>query len=278
MYEQYRPQRFQILPPVVKNLLILNGLFFLATLLLARQEIYLTDILGLHYFEADKFKPYQFISYMFLHDPSSIWHIAMNMFALWMFGSVMENYWGSKRFLVFYLFCGIGAALSHYVIYYFEISPVLSRIDNYLSDPDPRQLTAFFGTIDGIRMDVVKEAAARMIQVANDGHVAEARSMALELVNQFRTNFLNEPTVIGASGAVFGILLAYGISFPNTLLYVFFTLPVKAKYFVFFYGMTELISGVIDKPGDNVAHFAHLGGMLFGFLLIMYWRGNRNRY
>ncbi|MEC8538047.1 MAG: rhomboid family intramembrane serine protease [Bacteroidota bacterium] len=217
--------RFQILPPVVKNLLIINVLLFIATGVLSAPpfNIDLTNILGLHYWESDLFKPWQIVTYMFMHG--NIPHILFNMFAVWMFGSHIENRWGSKRFLNYYLLTGLGAAFLHYLIFHFYTLPGIPS--QVYSNTYP--LTAY-------------------------------------------EYFLQNSVVVGASGSLFGILLAFGVLFPNTLLYLYFAIPIKAKYFVIGYGLIELFSGISNNPGDNVAHFAHLGGMLFGLLIFGYWK------
>lgn len=227
-YQQYRPNSFSVLPPVVKNLLIINGLFFLATLSFQTLGSDLTDTLGLHFPLADTFRPYQLITYMFMHG--SFMHLFFNMFALWMFGNTLENVWGPKRFLIYYLITGIGAAVCHYAVVYYEMQPAL----NYISQ----------NALDYPELEALKQEV------------------------------YNAPVVVGASGSVFGILLAFGMMFPNTLLYIYFAIPIKAKWFVVLYGAMELFSGLRGAPGDNVAHFAHLGGMLFGFILIKYWKRN----
>lgn len=236
--QQYRPTGFRILPPVVKNILIINALFFLATLgFQAAFKIDLTEKLGMHYFGSPLFKPYQIISYMFMHDPSSFGHIFFNMFALWMFGNVLENYWGPKRFLIYYLITGIGAILIQMLVQYIQI----------------RNASVFFTP------DQVSE-------IIKGGNCYIPTGLTSEAVRLYQ--IYNMPT-IGASGAVFGILLAFGMMFPNSVIYLYFAIPIKAKWFVIIYGAIELYAGI--GSNDNVAHFAHLGGMLFGFLLIMYW-------
>ncbi len=274
-YEQYRPSSFKLLPDVVKNLLIINGLFFLATFVFdTRFHIDLTDILGLHYFEADKFRPWQFVTYMFMHG--SFTHIALNMFALWMFGSSMENVWGPKRFLTFYIFTGLGAALTHYLVVYYQLHPVLSAIDTYIANPDPVALKAFLDdpALFNLGVENVQHNFQVFAQQYNDLLLSDsikAQQLSLDFMQQYRADFTNAPVVVGASGAVFGLLLAFGMTFPNNIIYVYFAIPMKAKYFVMLYGAIELYSG-ISNSSDNVAHFAHLGGMLFGILLILYWR------
>jgi len=270
--DKYRPTGFRILPPVVKNLLILNGLFFLATKATGSKFGFdLTDMLGLHYFAAEKFRPYQFITYMFMHG--GLMHILFNMFALWMFGNAIENVWGPRKFLIYYLVTGIGAAITHYVVFYFQISPVMTAIDGYLNNPSPESLnvylsSGYFKIISTEVQDnfsIFREQYNQLLFT----DPTKALQLSVDFISQYKIDFLNAPVVVGASGAVFGILLAFGMLFPNALIYVYFAIPVKAKYFVIIYGAIELFSGVYDT-GSNVAHFAHLGGMIFGFLLLLY--------
>jgi len=233
-------------PPVVKNLIIINALMFLGTL--AVQQAWSTDlnqILGLYYLGSPLFKPYQIITHMFMHG--SLGHIFFNMFALWMFGKVLEQVWGSKRFFIYYMITGLGAVFLHSIVLSLEIHPLV----NYVSQT--------YG-IDSLTPDVIDQ-----LYNMND---PKAKALAMGLVT---------PT-IGASGAVFGVLLAFGMLFPNTQLMLLFPpIPIKAKYFVIGYGLIELYLGVM-QPGSNVAHFAHLGGMLFGFVMIKLWKNDRNAF
>lgn len=247
-YQQYRPNSFSVLPLVVKNLLIINALFFLATLVFQNQfNIDLSDTLGLHYPQAELFRPWQLVSYMFMHG--SFMHLFFNMFALWMFGNTLENLWGSKRFLIYYMITGIGAGVIQMIVTYFRLSSLYSQIS-------PEDLN--FIMTKGY--EILQEGKNFIDPVS-----AEINAM------------LNTAT-IGASGAVFGILLAFGMLFPNTMLYIYFAIPIKAKWFVILYGAAELFSGIANSAGDNVAHFAHLGGMLFGFIMIKYWQKKSNRF
>ncbi|MBE0637696.1 MAG: rhomboid family intramembrane serine protease [Bacteroidales bacterium] len=279
-YQQYSPQGFTYLPPVVKNLLILNGLFFLATI--AFQQAFGIDItaqLGLRYPGSPAFAPYQFITYMFLHGGVS--HILFNMFALWMFGYMLENIWGSKRFLIYYLITGIGAALVHYAIFYFEFNPLITYLDGLINDPSTIGLMEFRATIQGQISPYAGEMYIKYNefikvtrQLASNPESQALIESARGFVIDYKQYMLNRPNVIGASGAVFGILLAFGMLFPNVRLYIYFLFPIKAKYFVIFYGLLELYLGFTQSQ-SNVAHFAHLGGMIFGFLLIKYWKHKR---
>lgn len=243
---QFRPTGFQMLPTIVKNLLIINVILFIATFALHKTFNFdLKDTLGLYFFKSDNFKPWQFVTYMFMHGGFS--HILFNMFAVWMFGSAIENYWGPKRFLKFYLITGFGAAIIHYLIVYIQII----GLEKYL-DPET--------------INVVRTEGARAL--------SEGKNF-IEPVLANLNSLYNTP-IVGASGALFGILLAFGMMFPNSRIYLMFIpIPIKAKYFVIGYGVIELISGISNSPGDNVAHFAHLGGMLFGFILIKIWKVKR---
>ena len=232
---QFRPSRFEILPPVIKNLVIINGLMFLAQITIKSTPFgSLEDLFALHTWQSDLFQPWQFITHMFMHGDFG--HLFFNMFALWMFGSVLENVWGQKRFLTFYFICGLGAALSHMIALHFENQAYIDLFNSF----------------------------------SIEEKIASRDSLA---------SLLNQPTV-GASGAVFGCLAAFGYLFPNTYLYLYFLFPVKAKWFVIGYIIIELISTFRNSAGDNVAHLAHLGGALFGFLLVWFWnkKNKRNFY
>ncbi len=284
-YERYSPSGFGFLPPVVKNLIIINGLFFLATLVLGNVlHLDLTDYLGLHYFASLKFAPYQFITYMFMHGSFS--HIFFNMFALWMFGSVLEQVWGPKKFLLYYIITGIGAALVHYLVFYFQITPVLQSMDAFIANPDLVTLQQFvsnhqFNVSDssGDFYQAFENFKLNYVTLQQDPGNVQAMQDSINFISAYREHFLSLPVVVGASGAIYGLLLAFGMLFPNSLIYLYLFIPMKAKWFVIIFGAIELFSGFYDQ-GGNVAHFAHLGGMIFGFLLIMYWKkksGNQRR-
>ncbi len=273
--QQFRPGGFTLLPPIVKNLLIINGLFFLATIALGNAfGIDLYRVLGLHFPGAQNFAPYQFVSYMFMHGGFT--HLFFNMFALWMFGNVLENVWGPKRFLTYYFITGFGAALLHYAILYYQMLPTLQAVNMVLENPDHESVKAFFESdyfkVTSYEIQNNFRVFTRDYNSLISSSPNEALVRAVNFLNQYKIDFLNAPVVVGASGAVFGILLAFGMLFPNSLIYLFFAIPIKAKYFVMMYGAMELYFGIANRPGSNVAHFAHLGGMLFGYLLIRYWK------
>lgn len=271
--QQYNPTGFTLLPPVVKNLLIINGLFFLATFSLdSALGIDLTEIMGLHYFQSDLFRPFQYVSYMFLHANFS--HILFNMFALWMFGYLLENVWGSKRFLIYYMVTGIGAAFVQTFVNWLDLHSIQSAIQSYASDPSLDGFVAFIKKYYPQYYEAegtIKSFIAQWSQTPNSSAFAQ---QSLEYPSQLIRLQMDVPT-IGASGAVYGILLAFGMMFPNMLVYIYFLFPIKAKWIVLLYGILELVSGISSNPNDNVAHFAHLGGMIFGVFLILYWKKSK---
>lgn len=222
------------LPPITKNLLIINVLCWMGTLAFTKYGINLHDIFGLHFFLSPGFKFWQPVTYMFFHETVILdqalnqhivfRHIFFNMFAVWMFGRVMEMEWGSKRFLWFYLICGIGAGLT-------------------------QELCQF-----------VQYALYEVVKLGN--------GLTIPM-----TQYLDRILTVGASGSVYGILLGYGMTYPNNQLFIIpIPVPIKAKWLVVGYVVLELVLGLRNSAADNVAHFAHLGGMLAGFLMILYWK------
>ena len=279
--QEYRPSGFSVLPPVIKNLLIINGIFYLATVVFEmKMNIDLTSILGLHYFFSEDFRPYQLITYMFMHG--SFMHIFFNMFALWMFGNVLENVWGAKRFLIYYLVCGIGAVLLHYTVHYFEIRPVIQALNDYIADPSQDK---FNFLIESKKIQLTPDMVQTLQPIYLDfksqmlsGNTEKALQTSIDFVLEYKKEFLNAPVVVGASGSIFGLLLAFGMMFPNSMIYMYFFFPIKAKYFVILYGAIELFGAVKSSEGDNIAHYAHLGGMLFGFVLIKIWNRKKKPF
>ena len=259
---------FSNLPNIVKNLLIINGLFFFAAFVFQdRNWANLNQILGLYYPESNYFRPFQLVSYAFMH--ASINHIAYNMFSLWMFGTILENYWGPKRFLTFYLITTLGAAFTYLSINYFEIEAIKSAIATFNASPGYDSFLILMKTDpDLFSSDQISSFVYQWSQDVNNPRFLDfAREVSDVLVQRK----LNIP-MVGASGAVFGLLLANGMLFPNREVFLFFIpIPVKIKYMVVFLGLMDLWEGLGNNPGDQVAHFAHLGGMLFGFLAIKYW-------
>ena len=243
---------FANIPAVSKNLIIINILFWLATAIMSNLD--LTGILGLHYPTSDKFRLYQIITYMFMHG--SLGHIFFNMFAVFMFGRILESVWGPKRFLSYYMITGIGAGLINILVAYIRIKSAEANLD-----------PALVSMVYNDMAEILKEGKLYL--------ESDAKNLSI-MISAINT------TTVGASGAVFGILLAFGMLFPNMPLYIIpFPFPIKAKYMVIGYGVIELFAGIADFDFDNIAHFAHLGGMLFGIILVLYWRKkdrNNGRY
>jgi membrane associated rhomboid family serine protease len=231
---EFRPGGFTILPPVIKNLLIVNTLVFIAQKLTVQtQNPVIEQLFALHDVHSVYFKPWQLISYLFLQ--ADFWHIFFNMFALWMFGSALENVWGSGRFLFFYLICGVGAGAMQLAILYDQTAPLMAEFYMLPQSQQDRLLYA--------------------------------------------PNFIVNGATIGASGAVFGCLAAFAYLFPNDYIYLYAFLPIKAKWFVLGYAAVELWTGIQNSAGDNVAHWAHLGGAAVGIIIVWIWnKTNRRRF
>lgn len=229
----FQPSPFSNIPPVVKNLLIINIIFFIATAIFESKGISLVQMLGVYYFNSPKFNVWQVITYMFMHGGFA--HILFNMFALFTFGSTVENVMGSKRFLNFYLITGLGALALQMVVQAIEV----------------------YGLTGGIIIDP-------LTYTSGDGHTIKTLSE------------IYFTPMVGASGAIFGLLIAFVMLFPNAELFIMFIpVPVKAKYIVPIYILLELFLGVAQFAGDSIAHFAHLGGALFGFILVKLWNLKR---
>lgn len=221
--------------PVVKNLLIINVLFYIATWLMRQQGIFLTEYLAVFYFDSPLFSVWQPITYMFMHSERSLMHILFNMFALYSFGSILEAHWGGKRFINFYLITGLGALALQWAVQAFEVYQITGSATNDIS------------TI-----------------------------MAL---NNPTINGIYGGPMVGASGAIFGLLVAFAVLYPNLEMYIMFIpMPIKAKYIIPVYIVIELTLGVAKIQGDSIAHFAHLGGALIGFILVKLWRNKSNYY
>ena len=239
------------IPPVTRNIIIINVIVWFAQLLLQTRGIDLTNYLGLHYFTSPDFMPHQIITSMFLHATYTasggiyFTHILFNMFAVFMFGRTIESIWGGKKFLFYYMTTGIGAALIQLLVYFIRVQ--------YLESVIPAEV------------------------LSNAMATGSAPSQyAQDIINLLS---LTHGTMVGASGAVFGILVAFGMMFPDAKLMIIpIPVPIKAKWFVIGYGLLELTLGFMNRQGDSVAHFAHLGGLLTGLIILLYWRKSNKRY
>jgi membrane associated rhomboid family serine protease len=272
--------RFGSTTRVVRSLLIINILIYVLSIILwITFNFDMHKIFGLYYFKAQSFKPYQFITHMFLHayiNPFTnriiIFHILFNMFGLWMFGRVLENVLGSKKFFLLFFISGLGAAFIHTFVQHIQITALIKSADSFFSAPS-------YDSFNYIVEKYINSPSQRLInfmdqwfyQPDNPTFFDEAKSIVSTIVNIQ----VNENVTVGASGAVFGILAAFTLLFPNVeLMLIFFPVPIKAKYLVPGYAVLELFFGVANFKGDNIAHFAHLGGALFGLILVLIWKKN----
>jgi len=255
--------------PTVKNLLILNIVFFIidAYVLPLSARFALMPVLS------PSFMPYQFVSYMFLHG--GFGHLFSNMFGLFMFGPLLERMWGPKRFLFFYFFTGIGAGLLFSAIGYYENTQLLKAVEVFIQYPTPDGLVDFMSHhAKGFYQSNLDFLNKFEENPTNSSYIQES----IGFVKDYYQTQSNIP-MVGASGAIFGILMAFGLLFPNTELFMLFIpFPIKAKYFVAFYGLYELYSGIQNAQSDNVAHFAHVGGMLFAYILLRYWGTQKQNF
>ena len=228
---------FSDIPPVVKYLLLVNVVMFIVAMFVPVLDSYC----ALYSFRSPLFKPVQLVTHMFMHG--GFWHLFFNMFSLYMFGRVLESYWGSKRFFIYYFVAGIGGALFYLLVKEIEIQVLMSSMS-------PEAIE-----------EVMRNGADILMQGKN--------YMMPELG---KLNLVLNVPCVGASGAIYGLLLAFGIMFPNVEMYIYFAIPVKAKWMVIAFVVIELLLGILNAQGDNVAHFFHFGGMLIGFILLMIWR------
>ncbi|WP_296618837.1 rhomboid family intramembrane serine protease [Marivirga sp.] len=261
---------FARLTPVVKNLLLIN----IALLLIPSfMNFELAKYFGLRYIFAESFQPFQFITYMFLH--AGFGHLLGNMFALFIFGPMLERYWGAKKFFIFYMVTGVGAGILYGVVNFIEMQQLESAAEQYIENPNYEGFVSFVQENAGYAyrqwydfIDAYGENPSKQEYI--DGSIQRVKEVV---------RFQGNVPLIGASGAVFGILFAFGFLFPNTELFLLFPpIPIKAKYLVTFYGLYELYAGIQNVPGDNVAHYAHLGGMLIAFVLLKIWQKDNTRF
>lgn len=283
------------MPPVVKNLIIINVILAVAQQLLYQTSgIQLGDYLGLHYFRSEMFRPWQLVTHMFMHGDArdlnaTLLHIFSNMFGLWMLGSILEHRWGAKRFMTFYMICGLGAAACQLGVMSMQLEPVINGYDQFVNNRTLDQfnnfcnhhirrgahpvLIEFLGKVQQAwNSDPGNTFLPKLAQLRVHDYVYGTDVVDGVRLNGMRLDGILDEGMVGASGAVFGILLAFGYLMPNMELYLMFLpIPIRAKYFVLFYMIFELYAGLRASETDNVAHFAHLGGALFGFILLKVW-------
>ncbi|RMD73136.1 MAG: rhomboid family intramembrane serine protease [Bacteroidetes bacterium] len=253
------------LTPAVKVLLIINvAVFLLANVVDA-------NALALYYFESDNFRPWQILTHFFMH--ANLPHLFFNMFALVMFGAVLERLWGTRRFVFYYFFSALGAAVLHTFVQWLHFHELAQAMDAFRQTPALGYFNDFFEAIDlDMYKPQLREVMYSLATGVEDG-LPDAIAQAQQVMQQVYEVEMNNSAVVGASGAIFGLLIAFGILFPEAeLMLIFLPIPIKAKYFIPLLMMVELFLGVNHFSWDNIAHFAHLGGALFGLLLLIYWR------
>lgn len=248
---------FGNLGPITKNLIILNVILFILTWFFGTKGINLEQLLGAHYFGTPLFQPYQIVSHFFMHG--GILHIFMNMFVLAMFGTFLERIWGPKRYFMFYIASALGAFLLYNGVGYFQIVQLKQEIGNAYAIADLNGMIKEYG---GLGYDQLNFIATKY-QI-NDPVAQEA------LVNYYIKARI---PMVGASGAIFGIMAAFALLFPNTeLMLLFPPIPIKAKYLVGGYFLFEVYNSIYTSQGDSVAHLAHVGGAIVGGIIVLYWR------
>ena len=253
------------LTPAAKNILIINGIIFILSDFVGLRS-YIIESFGMRYFHSENFQPYQILTYMWVHG--GFGHLFSNMFSVLIFAPILEKVWGSKKFLIYYLATGIGAGILYSGINYYENYSFEVKVKSYEQNPSP----------ESFRKLVLNNSSEYYNQLYDfiDSYEQNPSSSNDNLSIAYANDLLkvkSDVPMVGASGAVFGILLAFAMLFPNMeLMLLFLPIPVKAKYLVLVYGIYELWSEINRMPGDNVAHFAHLGGMLIGYLILKYWK------
>lgn len=251
-----RPSFLRNTPPVVLNLIIINLIMWLASKTLPGLfGIDLNDLLGMHYFAADKFHLYQLFTYMFMHDTSSLWHLFCNMFGVYMFGCALEQIWGSHKFLFYYMVSGVGAAIVQQLCWMADYWSLTEALNAAMMQGSGELL-------GGVETELRRYFKFGSLSSLSSYDIAGMKHMLIDF-----------PVTIGASGALFGILLAFGWMFPDVKMFLLFVpIPIPARIFVGLYAVAELFLGIADFRFDSVAHFAHIGGMIFGLVLLLYWR------
>jgi membrane associated rhomboid family serine protease len=261
---------FARLTPMVKNLLLITVAAYLIPSILGWSRI--NAFLGLWHISSPNFQPYQFFTYMFAHG--GFMHLLFNMLGLIFLAPMLEQFWGPKRFLTFYLITGIGAGVFYEGVKYAQTIPMKNKMEEYTANPNPDDFAVYMAKYAPQHYNGLYD----FIEYYSE-HPAEGRRQSISYVEQVYASVINIP-MVGASGAIYGILMAFGMLFPNTRLMLLFPpIPIKAKYFVLILGGFAIYSQLMNSGGDNVAHLAHLGGMLFAFIMIKIWaRDKRNFY
>jgi membrane associated rhomboid family serine protease len=256
--------------PVVRLLLFANVIVFLVT---SSAGEWVVDRFGLHSVLSDKFSPIQLLTHMFMHG--SWGHIFSNMLGLIVFGPMLERVWGGPRFFLFYMLTGLGAAALYLGVNYYETASLVDAYHLYKANPTNSEFIGFISQYANSIYDNIAPFIQKFdAEPTNPAYIKQGE----EFVNVLVARQVDTP-MVGASGAIFGVIMAFGLLFPNTELVLLFPpIPIKAKYLVLFYGAYEVYSGIYQAQSDNVAHFAHIGGMLFAYILVKLWGSQRKTF
>lgn len=261
---------FRNITPIVKNLLLINIVMFVVAEFFFPQ---ISGLFALYYIHSAYFQPFQFLTYMFMH--ASFWHLFSNMLGLVVFGPLLEQFLGPKKLLILWMVCGVGSGVLYSGYSAYRVSSLQEEVTAFQMNPDPDSFNKIVldnrGYFDRAIFDFVDDYSRNP-----DDQVKISRAnQTLDAIVEIQSNV----PMVGASGALFGILIAFGMLFPNTQLFLLFPpMPVKAKYLVLFYGLYTVYNVLVNNPTDNVAHFAHLGGLIIGGVLVYYWKKDRNSF
>ncbi len=264
---------FRQLTPMVKNLLIINiGLFAIGNFI----SYDINGFFSFYGFSSPEFQPYQLFTHMFLH--ANLGHLFGNMIGLFVFGSLLERFWGSNKFLTYYLITGLGAGILFGAVNWYEFKQTEKTMQTYAEQPSPGRYFSFMRENNSTNFTNHRERMKIGEAYEANPKSQEITQKSISIVKNL-TNAIKSIPMLGASGAIFGLIIAMALLFPNTMLYLMFPpIPIKMKYFALFYGLYSIYSIVKAAPNDNVAHFAHLGGMLIGFILIKIWNKDRKSF
>jgi membrane associated rhomboid family serine protease len=261
---------FRSLTPVVKNLLLITvGIYIITSYFLPQ----LKGLFALYYIESEFFMPFQFLSYMFMH--ADFWHLFSNMLGLFIFGPLLEQFLGPKKILILWMVCGIGSGVLYSGYTAYQMNSLESKIEQFYFDPDPEVFNRFVAENRHLFGAGVYDLIDEFSRNPENESLKERAYQNMVGVRDLKVNI----PMVGASGALFGVLIAFGMLFPNTQLFLLFPpMPIKAKYLVLFYGLYTVYNIFVSNPMDNVAHFAHLSGLLIGAILVITWRKNRTNF
>ncbi|MDN3668757.1 rhomboid family intramembrane serine protease [Echinicola jeungdonensis] len=261
---------FRSLTPVVKNLLLITiGVFVITSFFLKDLQAWL----ALYYIESRRFMPFQLLTYMFMH--ADFWHLFSNMFGLFIFGPLLEQFLGPKKILILWMVCGIGSGVLYSGYTAYQMNQLDNQLESFYNNPDPEMFNQFVSE----NRHMFKPGIYDFIDdYSHDPDNQNYIQRAEDSMKYIRESKANVP-MVGASGALFGVLIAFGMLFPNTQLFLLFPpMPIKAKYLVLFYGLYTVYSVLLNNPMDNVAHFAHLSGLIIGAILVTFWKKNRTSF